>query len=514
MRQAGAGGQRLVLVTGAARGIGLACARRFAAAGDRVVLADRDAGPCGEAASTLGPQHVAVTMDVSDEAAVVSTMADILARLGPPDVVVNNAGVVDRFARPLLDVPSQDIDRLIGINLDGPYLVSRAAAQAMLPRGRGAIVNIASGAGLRALPGRAAYGMTKAGVIGMTRALATELAPQGIAVNAVLPGYTDTEILLALEREGRFDRAAVAAAIPAGRLGRAEEVAEAVFHLSLPGYLAGSLVSVDGGVDAFGGSGKASAGVMPQRRFVPGALACVTGGASGIGAAIADRLAAEGWQVAVLDCKPLAGGRYPAWQVDLASEADVDAAMEQMAAMLGSVALLVNNAATIEPMAATADQQFVDFRRAIDVNLKGVIHAARAAARQMIPQGGGTIVNLASITATLGLPGRNAYCASKAAVTMLTRSMACEWAAHGIRVNAVAPGYIRTPAVEALIESGERDLRAIITRIPFGRLGQPEEIAQLVAFLASDAASYITGVTVQADGGYLASGHPPGAPMA
>jgi NAD(P)-dependent dehydrogenase (short-subunit alcohol dehydrogenase family) len=124
----------------------------------------------------------------------------------------------------------------------------------------------------------------------------------------------------------------------------------------------------------------------------------------------------------------------------------------------------------------------------------------------MMAQGGGAIVNLSSIVANGGMPRRNAYCAAKAGISMLTRSLACEWATHGIRVNAVAPGYIATPGVRALEQEGKRDLTQVRRRIPMGRLGEPSEMADVVAFLVSDAASYVTGSIYAADGGYAAYG--------
>ena len=222
----------VVLVTGAVRGIGLACARRFAAAGDRVVVADLDPA-CHAVAAGLGPPHMGVEIDVSDPVSVTQALSVIETRFGPVDILINNAGIVDAQARPFLDVPTDVIDRLLAVNLDGPFLLARAVVPGMAQRGGGAIVNIGSGAGVRALPGRTAYGVTKGALLGLTRALAVELAPAGIRVNAVLPGYTDTDIIVALEAEGRFQREHVAGAIPLGRLGRPEEVAEAVFRVAV-----------------------------------------------------------------------------------------------------------------------------------------------------------------------------------------------------------------------------------------------------------------------------------------
>lgn len=494
-------GGRIVIVTGAAAGIGLASAVAFAEVGDRVILVDRDGEAARGAAARMGGAAVALPVDVSDEGGVRQAVAAAARDHGRIDVLISNAGVVDPAAHSVLDLPLDVLDRLISVNVEGSFLVSREVARIMAAQaGGGAIVHLASGAALRALPNRAAYSMTKAAILGLVRATACEWASAGITVNAVLPGYTATEILLALEAQGRFNRTRAAAAVPLGRLADPADIAAAILHVAGARYMTGASLVVDGGVDAFGGAGAASAAPAP---IAPDAgPAIVTGGASGIGAAIAKRLAADGREVVILDREPTPGGIA----LDIADHAAVGQAVTEIAARHGPPAILVNNAGVADAFAPTVTQERADFRRVFDVNATAALLTARAVAPHMVAAGGGTIVNLSSIAASGGLPTRNAYCAAKAGVTMLTRSLACEWAAHGIRVNAVAPGYIATPGVAALERAGKRDLSAIRRRIPLGRLGTPEEIAATVAWLASPASAYVTGSVWHVDGGWTAYG--------
>ena len=246
-----------------------------------------------------------------------------------------------------------------------------------------------------------------------------------------------------------------------------------------------------------------------------GHKALVTGAAGGIGLAIARRLAALGALVvaadldgdrltrAVADGAPMAP-RALAGDISTESGADrlVDCAVDEF----GWLDILVNNAGVSEPLASTVDQDLGDWQRVIDVNLRGTYLMSRAFGRHVLGRAGrGAIVNISSIAGIEGYPASNAYGVSKAGIAYMTQSMATEWARRGVRVNCVAPGYIDAPMAHALFNEGVKR-EQLEKRVPMRRLGEAGEVAEAVAFLASDAASYITGVVLPVDGGWCSYG--------
>jgi NAD(P)-dependent dehydrogenase (short-subunit alcohol dehydrogenase family) len=243
---------KVALVTGAARGIGLAVARRFLAEGWRVALLDIEDELLREAVAGLAsPGHtLALCCDVSDAKAVDAAMQALSARFGRLDALVNNAGVAV-FA-PLLETSDQDWDRVLAVNLTGPFLCTKAAAPLMREHGGGAIVNITSISAVRASTLRSAYGTSKAGLAHLTKQLAVELASLGIRVNGVAPGPVDTAMAKAVHTPEI--RADYHDAIPLNRYGLEEELAEAVFFLcsDRSSYITGQILAVDGGFDAAG----------------------------------------------------------------------------------------------------------------------------------------------------------------------------------------------------------------------------------------------------------------------
>ncbi|RZF25398.1 glucose 1-dehydrogenase [Paraburkholderia sp. UYCP14C] len=243
-------------------------------------------------------------------------------------------------------------------------------------------------------------------------------------------------------------------------------------------------------------------------------VAIVTGGANGIGWACAQRFARDGYRVVIADLNAQRarerahelGAAHLGIGADVAVEADVRALIDACVERYGRLDVLVNNAGNGDQPYPTIEQNVDAFDRLLGIHLRGTFVACREAGRVMLAQRSGAIVNLGSIAGLAGIPARNAYGAAKAGIVAMTRSLACEWARDGIRVNAVAPGYVATELVETLERNGQMNVRSIEKRTPMGRLARPEEIAYAIGFLASDAASYITGTVLGVDGGWHAYG--------
>ena len=251
-------------------------------------------------------------------------------------------------------------------------------------------------------------------------------------------------------------------------------------------------------------------------------MAVITGAADGIGWATAQRFAAAGWRVALLDLRETAaqsraaelGAAHQVLACDVSNAASVKSAVEQVVQRCGTITALVNNAGIADQSGSTLEQNVDAFDRVLAVHLRGSFLMSQAVLAQMQQQARdargnrGAIVNLGSIASFGGIPGRNAYSAAKAGVLGMTRALASEWARSGIRVNAVAPGYVRTALVADLERQGAIDGVRIAQRTPLGRMAEPAEIAEVIHFLCSPAASYITGASLPVDGGWCALGAP------
>ncbi len=242
-------------------------------------------------------------------------------------------------------------------------------------------------------------------------------------------------------------------------------------------------------------------------------VALVTGGARGIGGATCEAFAAAGFRVAVADldgaaaaakAAELAAGGAEALGIaaDVTETPSTDAMVAAVMARFGRLDALVNNAGIIDP-GPSVSMTDAAWRRMLSVHLDGTFRCSRAAHPAMVASGGGTIVNIASIAAHVGIAKRLSYSAAKAAVEGMARGLAVEWAADGIRVNAVAPGYTRTELYQRAVDAGLVETDHLMARIPLGRPAEPSELASVIVFLSGPGSSYITGQTIIVDGGLV-----------
>ena len=239
-------------------------------------------------------------------------------------------------------------------------------------------------------------------------------------------------------------------------------------------------------------------------------VAIVTGATQGIGLACAQRLIAEGAKVMLVDIKPDgaqaaqalgASARFCA--ADVSQKADVDALVAATLQAFGRIDILINNAG-VTHAADFLDLTEDDFDRVLRINLKSMFLCGQAVAREMVKQRSGCIINMSSVNAELAIPNQVPYVVSKGGINQLTKVMALNLASHGVRVNGIGPGTILTELAKKAVLASPEARHTILSRTPLGRCGEPEEVASIAAFLASEDASYMTGQTLYVDGGRMA----------
>lgn len=232
-----------------------------------------------------------------------------------------------------------------------------------------------------------------------------------------------------------------------------------------------------------------------------GKVGVITGGSSGIGLATAEKFIAQGAVAVSADLNPAANSAVDFVKTDVTNADSLQAMVETVVKKYGKIDILVANASVAEEKAPVAELNVDNWNKVINIDLTGVVLTNKFVVTQMVKQGSGSVINMSSILGVVGGPKSQAYSAAKAGVANYTKSQAITYATSGIRFNAIAPGYVATPLLKTL----PKDVTdGMVSKMPIGRLAQPEEIANVIAFVASDEASFVVGSLINVDGGYTA----------
>lgn len=232
-----------------------------------------------------------------------------------------------------------------------------------------------------------------------------------------------------------------------------------------------------------------------------GKVGVITGGSSGIGLATAEKFIAQGAVAVSADLNPAANSAVDFVKTDVTNADSLQAMVETVVKKYGKIDILVANAGVAEEKAPVAELNVDNWNKVINIDLTGVVLTNKFVVAQMVKQGSGSVINMSSILGVVGGPKFQAYSAAKAGVANYTKSQAITYATSGIRFNAIAPGYVATPLLKTL----PKDVTdGMVSKMPIGRLAQPEEIANVIAFVASDEASFVVGSLINVDGGYTA----------
>nr|XP_034830820.1 uncharacterized short-chain type dehydrogenase/reductase y4vI-like [Maniola hyperantus] len=497
-----------ILVTGAGQGIGRGIAVELWRAGANIVALSRTRSHL-ESLQSEYPSIDIVDVDIMDW----NKTREVVESLGHFDALVNNAAVA--VCDPFLTCTAADFDKTFNVNVKAALNISQVVARKMVEnKTRGAIVNISSQASKAALKDHAIYSASKAALDALTRAMALELGPHGIRVNAVNPTVTMT----AMAKVGWSDperSAEMKAKIPLGRFSEVSEVVNAVVFLlsEKSTMITGVELPIDGGFLAtYWALGKA---IRKYRRFInikmdkyfEGKRILVTGGCQGIGKGVVLECWRLGANVVALSHQSQNLARlkseYPSIETACVDLADWDATREVVDA-LGVFHGLVNCAGFIVTESLLECTPNV-FDQTMNVNVKAILNVTQVLAKKMIDNGiKGSIVNISSQTSKAAIKDHVAYAASKGAVDSMTQIMALELGQHGIRVNAVLPTVVMTE-LGRRVWSEPSKAQYMLSKIPLGRFAEVQEVVNAIVFLLSDKASMINAVHLPVDGGFLSA---------